>query len=72
MERTQPPLGASIMCRELAMGEEEQKATERGNILACTFLSSWLPGGTLLSADTAEQRIWFNCKKTKGAWGRKS
>lgn len=57
MERTQPPLGASIVCGELAMGEEEQKVAERGNTLARTFLSSRLPGGTLLSADTAEQRI---------------
>lgn len=40
MERTQPPLRASVKSRELALGEEEQKATERGNTLAHTFLSS--------------------------------
>jgi len=39
------------------MGEEEQKAEERDNTLARTLLSSRLPGGTLLSADTTEQRI---------------
>lgn len=54
---------------ELAMGEEEQKPGERGNTLARMFLSLWLPGGTLLSADTAEQRVWFNCKKEKKGGG---
>lgn len=57
LERTQPPLGESTVCGELAMGEEEQKPMERSNTLARMFLSSWLPGGTLLSADTAEQRV---------------
>lgn len=70
MERTQAPLGASIVCRELAMGEGEQKAAERGNTLAPTVLSSRLPGEMLLSADTTEQRVWFICKKRKK--GRKS
>lgn len=65
MERTQPPLGASIMHKELVMGEEEQKDVERGNILARMVLSWRLPGGMFLSADTAEQRIWFNCKRKK-------
>lgn len=69
MERTQPPLRETIVHRELAMGEEEQKATQRRNTLACTFLSSRLPGGTLLSGDTTEQRMWFNCKEKRRGGG---
>lgn len=73
MERTQPPLGASVGRRKLAMGEEEPP--ERGNTLARTFLSSRLPGVMLLSAVTTEKRIWFNSKEKKkgggGAQGEK-